>query len=160
MRLIAALVLALTTSVLAQPTSLDEELARPVLASGQTRVDTQVWLASKVPVLHVPTDRAAWERESARLRARILDEVVYRGTAREWRAQTIAAAAASAPATSAQSAKPGIAPRAVPTTVARSESAPPPGQTPPNPQYKCNAAIAIRTAIRIAPDALTLSAQA
>ncbi len=89
MRLIAALVLALTTGVLAQPTSLDEELARPVLASGQTRVDTQVWLASKVPVLHVPTDRAAWERESARLRARVLDEVVYRGTAREWRAQTV-----------------------------------------------------------------------
>jgi hypothetical protein len=81
------LVLLLTLGLLAPPADVDEALKRPILAPEQTRVDTQVWTASKVPVLQVPPTRAAWERDARTLRQRILDEVVYRGTAREWRTQ-------------------------------------------------------------------------
>ena len=76
-----------TLGLIAQPAVVDEALKRPILAPDQTRVDTQVWTASKVPLLQVPTTRAAWDAEARRLRRRILDEVVYRGAAREWRTQ-------------------------------------------------------------------------
>ncbi len=66
----------------------DDALARPVLAQGQTRVDTQAWLASKVPPLTVPASPGAWTSSADDLRRRVLDEVIYRGAAREWRTQT------------------------------------------------------------------------
>ena len=65
----------------------DEALARPILVADQTRIDTQVWLAAKVPVLQVPSTRAAWEAKARALRQRVLDEVVYRGQAKTWRTQ-------------------------------------------------------------------------
>jgi dienelactone hydrolase len=75
--------------VLAQP-GVEDALERPVLAPDQTRIDTQVWTASKVPVLQVPATKEAWTRYAGALRQRILDEVVYRGAAREWRKQKVA----------------------------------------------------------------------
>src|SRR5690606_37398889 len=66
----------------------DDALARPVLAQGQTRVDTQAWLASKVPPLTVPASPGAWTSSADDLRRRVLGEVIYRGAAREWRTQT------------------------------------------------------------------------
>lgn len=87
MRLTALAVLA--TLFLSAQAGVDEALKRPVLASDQTRVDTQVWLASKVPVLTVPSSPEAWTSYAARLRQRVLDEVVYRGVAREWRQQQV-----------------------------------------------------------------------
>ncbi len=79
--------LLLTLALLAQPANVDEALKRPILDPEQTRIDTQVWTASKVPVLQVPATREAWEPYARALRQRILDEVVYRGAAREWRTQ-------------------------------------------------------------------------
>ena len=83
------LLVLVTLAALVQP-GVDEALKRPILAPDQTRVDTQVWTASKVPVLHVPQSRAAWESYATALRRRILDEVIYRGAAREWRRQKVA----------------------------------------------------------------------
>jgi dienelactone hydrolase len=77
-----------TFGVLAQA-GVDEALKRAILAPEQTRIDTQVWAASKVPVLQVPQAREAWEAYANALRQRILDEVVYRGAAREWREQKV-----------------------------------------------------------------------
>ena len=74
----------------AEQPGVKEALERPILAPGQTRVDTQVWTASKVPVLHVPPSRAEWDAYATRLRQRILDEVIYRGAATTWRRQTAA----------------------------------------------------------------------
>jgi dienelactone hydrolase len=74
--------------LLAQP-SVDEALTRPILAPDQTRVDTQVWTASRVPVLQVPRSPGEWETYATSLRQRILDEVVYRGAARQWRQQRV-----------------------------------------------------------------------
>ena len=74
--------------VLAQP-GVEDALKRPILAPDQTRVDTQVWTASKVPILQIPQDPKAWEAYASSLRQRLLDEVVYRGAAREWRKQAV-----------------------------------------------------------------------
>ena len=88
MKLPSLLILS-TLTLAAQQPGVDEALSRPILATEQTRVDTQVWTASKVPVLRVPQDRAAWTAQARTLRQRLLDEVVYRGTAREWRTQKV-----------------------------------------------------------------------
>ncbi len=74
--------------LLAQP-GVEDVLKRPILAPNQTRVDTQVWTASLVPLLQIPQDPKAWEAYAASLRQRVLDEVVYRGAAREWRQQAV-----------------------------------------------------------------------
>ncbi len=89
MRLLPVVMVLSSIVLVAQPPDVDDTLSRPVLAPGQTRADTQVWTASRVPVLHVPAARAAWETEARLLRQRILDEVVYRGRAREWRSQRV-----------------------------------------------------------------------
>ena len=68
---------------------LNDALRRPILATEQTRVETQVWTATQVPLLQVPASREAWEAEARTLRQRLLDEVVYRGAAREWRTQKV-----------------------------------------------------------------------
>lgn len=84
-----ALTLLLILGLLAQPADVDEALKRPILDPEQARIDTQAWMASKVPVLRVPETREAWEPYAQALRTRILDEIVYRGAAaREWRQQT------------------------------------------------------------------------
>ena len=85
----SALVLLATLTLAAQSPGVDDALSRPILATEQTRIDTQVWTASKVPVLRVPSSRAGWQAQARTLRQRILDEVVYRGKAREWRAQQV-----------------------------------------------------------------------
>jgi len=92
----SVLLFALALAVAAQPGTSSGQvpasnttalLSQPLLAEGQTRVDTQVWLASKVPVLTVPPTADAWRAQAERLRMRVLDEVVYRGEARAWRTQ-------------------------------------------------------------------------
>lgn len=84
---LSLLLIVVTLAVL--PPGVDEALQRPILASGQARIDTQVWVASRVPVLQVPPTREAWEPYANALRQRILDEVVYRGAARKWRQQRV-----------------------------------------------------------------------
>ncbi|WP_291981235.1 hypothetical protein [Luteitalea sp.] len=87
--LIPLLLVLSTLPLAAQPPGVDEALSRPILAPDQTKIDTQVWTATQVPVLQVPATRGAWEAQARTLRQRLLDEVVYRGTARDWRTQTV-----------------------------------------------------------------------
>lgn len=81
------LLLAVLALVVAPQSGVDDALRRPILAEAQTRVDTQVWLASRVPKFDVPASADAWRRTADQLRQRVLDEVIYRGAAREWRTQ-------------------------------------------------------------------------
>ncbi len=83
------LLLVLATLGVLAHRGVDEALKRLVLAPDQTRTDTQIWTASKVPVLQVPHSHEAWESYANALRQRILDEVVYRGAARAWRQQEV-----------------------------------------------------------------------
>ena len=46
-----------TLALAAQQPGVDEALSRPILATEQARIDTQVWTASKVPVLRAPRRR-------------------------------------------------------------------------------------------------------
>jgi hypothetical protein len=87
--LIPLLLVLSTLPLAAQPPGVDEALSRPILAPDQTKIDTQVWAATQVPVLQVPATRGAWEAQARTLRQRLLDEVVYRGKARDWRTQTV-----------------------------------------------------------------------
>lgn len=87
--LIPLLLVLSTLPLAAQPPGVDEALSRPILAPDQAKIDTQVWAATQVPVLQVPATRGAWEAQARTLRQRLLDEVVYRGQARDWRTQTV-----------------------------------------------------------------------
>lgn len=90
MRALALLLLIGTTLTLsAQTPAVHEALSHTILAPDQTRIDTQVWTASRVPTLRVPATRDAWEAQARDLRRRILDEVVYRGAAKAWRSQQV-----------------------------------------------------------------------
>lgn len=60
-------------------------LDRPVLASHQTMLETQVYTASKVIPMPVFATADAWRRYAEQLRRQILDEIVFRGEARNWR---------------------------------------------------------------------------
>ena len=72
--------LLLTAALLAQSPDVDQSLRRPILAPEQARVDTQVWTASEVPVLHVPPAREASESYARTLR---LSSISSRASARE-----------------------------------------------------------------------------
>ncbi|HTV01571.1 MAG TPA: hypothetical protein VMF13_13565, partial [Luteitalea sp.] len=87
--MVRLLALAATAALLLQSPGIDEALRHPVLAPDQTRVDTQAWTASKVPALQLPASRDGYDSWAKTLRARVLDEVVYRGAAREWRTQAV-----------------------------------------------------------------------
>ncbi|MBK5292983.1 MAG: hypothetical protein JJE04_15085 [Acidobacteriia bacterium] len=61
-------------------------LAKPLLDPRQSLVEAQVYTGSRVPPLPVFRSQAEWEKYSAPLRSRILNEVVFRGEAVKWRA--------------------------------------------------------------------------
>ncbi|MBI4905749.1 MAG: acetylxylan esterase [Acidobacteria bacterium] len=60
-------------------------LDRPLLDPNQALVETQVYTASRVPLMPTMASAVEWDRYAAKLRQRVLDEVVFRGRAREWR---------------------------------------------------------------------------
>lgn len=64
---------------------LKKAVERPLLDANQALVEAQVYLASRVPLLPTIANAVEWDRYAARLRARVLDEVMFRGRAREWR---------------------------------------------------------------------------
>ncbi len=83
------LALAAAAVLVLQPAGIDQALHRLVLAPGQTRADTQVWTASRVPALDLPSSRDGYDAWARALRRRILDDVVYRGAAGAWRTQPV-----------------------------------------------------------------------
>lgn len=80
----------LAASLAITPQGPPADVRRPsILSASETRVDTQAWLASRVPLLPAPRSRADWQSYAGALRTRILDDIVYRGEAREWRRQQV-----------------------------------------------------------------------
>ena len=60
-------------------------LSRPILDPRQPLMEVQVYTASKVPPVPSFATRAEWEDYANTLRQRVLDEVVFRGEAANWR---------------------------------------------------------------------------
>ncbi len=83
-RLLLALTLAGTTAA-ADGAFIRAALKQEVLGPKQTTVEAQVYTASKVPLLPPVKSAAEWRAYADGLRARILNEIVFRGEARKWR---------------------------------------------------------------------------
>jgi len=65
--------------------SVESRLSQPLLNSRQTMVEAQIYLASRVKPMPPVRDRGEWEKYAADLRGQILDNVVFRGEAAQWR---------------------------------------------------------------------------
>jgi dienelactone hydrolase len=65
--------------------SIDDRLAKPVLNSKQTMVETQIYLASRVKPMPPIRAAAEWQAHAAELRRQVLANVVFRGEAAKWR---------------------------------------------------------------------------
>jgi dienelactone hydrolase len=73
-------------ALVAQNNAVQEALSTPLLDPKQPTLDVQVYTGSRVPVLPTFSTAAEWNAYAAKLRARVLDEVVLRGEARKWAA--------------------------------------------------------------------------
>ena len=60
-------------------------LSRPILGDRWTVHEVVALTEAKVPSVPAFKDAAEWEKYAARLRADILDRIVYRGEAAAWR---------------------------------------------------------------------------
>src|SRR3989442_917599 len=72
-------------AVAADTADLKKLLDAQVLAPRQTLAELQEYLDAKVPRLLEATTAEAWEKETARLQKEVLDKVVFRGEAANWR---------------------------------------------------------------------------
>ncbi len=64
-------------------------LSRPILAPRQTTEETQIYLASRVKPMPPAADAAGWEKQAAAIRAKVLDNVIFRGEAVRWRNEPV-----------------------------------------------------------------------
>ena len=69
----------------AQTASIESLIGKQILDPEQAVVDAQVYTGSRVPLLPSFTAKAQWDAYAARLRQRVLGEVVFRGEAVKWR---------------------------------------------------------------------------
>lgn len=67
-----------------QSLSLEQVLAKPVLAANQPLVEVQVYTASHVKSMPLVSSAAQWTETKEALRQRVLNEVVLRGEGRRW----------------------------------------------------------------------------
>ena len=72
-------------SAAALPADLPSILAKPILDPQMPLVEVQVYTASRIPPLLPMVSAAEWRSQTARLRERVLTEVILRGEARRWR---------------------------------------------------------------------------
>src|SRR6202046_2913913 len=70
--------------VAAQPLSLEDAMARPILAANQPLVEVQVYTASHVKSMPLVNTAQQWTQMKEQLRQRLLNEVVLRGEGRKW----------------------------------------------------------------------------
>ncbi|GEM_PF-297316 len=68
----------------AQPVSLEDALARPILPANQPLVEAQVYTASHVKPMPLVGSAQQWTQAKEQLRQRVLNEVVLRGEGRKW----------------------------------------------------------------------------
>ncbi|MCS7024498.1 MAG: hypothetical protein NZV14_06835 [Bryobacteraceae bacterium] len=83
MRLVAILLSILVPLPASEPVS--KWLSKPLLDPKQALVEGQVYTASRIPPLPVPSSREQWSKYVAQLRRDLLDRIVFRGEARRWR---------------------------------------------------------------------------
>ena len=60
-------------------------LEKPVLAPGQVLKELQAFIEPRFIKPPKATDRAAWEKEASRVRRDMLEQIVFRGEATQWR---------------------------------------------------------------------------
>ncbi|MCC6488608.1 MAG: hypothetical protein IT364_14015 [Candidatus Hydrogenedentes bacterium] len=60
-------------------------LSHPVLKPGTTLDEVEAFVLRRVPALTLPASSRDWQRDTKRLRKRMLDEIVFRGVPGEWR---------------------------------------------------------------------------
>jgi hypothetical protein len=70
--------------VAAQPLSLEDALAKPILAANQPLVEVQVYTASHVKSMPLVSNAQQWTQTKEQLRQQVLNEVVLRGEGRRW----------------------------------------------------------------------------
>jgi hypothetical protein len=68
----------------AQTRSLEDALARPILAENQPLVEVQVYTASHVKSMPLVSSAQQWSKTKEELRQRVLKEVVLRGEGLKW----------------------------------------------------------------------------
>ncbi|MGH7362090.1 MAG: hypothetical protein ACREJI_10815, partial [Candidatus Methylomirabilales bacterium] len=66
-------------------TDLKPILAREVIGKHKALEDVQAYLEPRIPPMPEAASAAEWERIAARLRADVLEKVVFRGEAARWR---------------------------------------------------------------------------
>ncbi len=83
------LIVACLTPVIAtggeQTVEIRAALEAPVLPPGQPLREIKAFAEPRIIQPPRPTDRAAWERQAARLRRDVLEQIVFRGAAAPWR---------------------------------------------------------------------------
>jgi len=60
-------------------------LSREIIGPRQAMAETQAYIEARIPRMKTYSSAATWEPEADRLRHEILDRVVFRGKAAEWR---------------------------------------------------------------------------
>jgi dienelactone hydrolase len=71
--------------VCADEVPLKAELERPILEPGVPLNEMRAFVQPRIIKFSPPADKAAWEKMAAQLRRDMLDKIVFRGTAAEWR---------------------------------------------------------------------------
>lgn len=87
MRRLSTVLLILATSVAtsADPTPIETFLKKEIIGPRTTLEETKEFVDAKIPRLTTPKSAAEWDKESQRLREKILKDVVFRGEAARWR---------------------------------------------------------------------------
>ena len=80
-----AIALTLLAGGMLHAESVAESLRKPVLDPLQPGIEARIFVGGHTPHLNIPATPAAWTAYSTALRARILNEVIFRGEARKWR---------------------------------------------------------------------------
>src|SRR5262245_61925242 len=60
-------------------------LGREIIGPRQTQLETEAYVEPRIPPMPQVSSAAEWEEHAKRLRADLLDKVVYRGEAARWR---------------------------------------------------------------------------
>ncbi|MBI5802630.1 MAG: hypothetical protein HZA92_18145 [Verrucomicrobia bacterium] len=72
-------------SAAAQTSGLAPLLAREIIGPNLALAEVQAYAEDRVPLMPALKSAAEWEKEAARLRREVLDNVIFRGEARQWR---------------------------------------------------------------------------
>ena len=84
MRRLVFLPLLASLPATAQPRSLEDALAKPILPANQPLVEVQVYTASHVKSMPLAASAQQWTQTKELLRQRVLNDVVLRGEGRKW----------------------------------------------------------------------------